>query len=221
LVPDLLTRFSTKEGYSIYPDVLPFFEKLRSIKNTASSQSQAKNPWPWSQTIVGIITNSDDRIPGILQSFGLSVGPRRVGTPDERSAEARIQDDVSFVVLSYDIGAEKPDQKIFDAAKRMLEETLAGNSSDESAQRADEFEMLFVGDDLKKDVLGAREAGWHGVLLDREERYEDRFNDGEHLVTIDASPEDKNETCSGGAVQVIKDLRALEEWRPSDGSEAS
>lgn len=33
------------------------------------------------------------------------------------------------------------------------------------------MEMVHVGDDLEKDVLGAREAGWRSVLLDREGKY--------------------------------------------------
>lgn len=124
------------------------------------------------------------------------------------------------MVLSYDVGAEKPEREIFDAAKQMLGETLRDASSGEGAQRADEFEMLFVGDDLEKDVLGARDAGWNSVLLDREGRYGERFEQsvggGAGLVTIDASEEDGTGAARGRNVQVVQDLRALGQWRPSE-----
>lgn len=34
-----------------------------------------------------------------------------------------------------------------------------------------EVEMVHVGDDLEKDGLGARRAGWGSVLIDREGRF--------------------------------------------------
>ena len=62
-------------------------------------------------------------------------------------------DDIDFVMLSYDVGFEKPDSKIFDATKQML---------------PGQERFVHVGDDLQKDYLGAKRAGWEGVLLDRE-----------------------------------------------------
>lgn len=52
---------------------------------------------------------------------------------------------IDFVVSSEEAGAEKPDPKLFELCVRK-----AGTSPDE---------CLFVGDSLKKDVLGARAAG--------------------------------------------------------------
>jgi hypothetical protein len=124
LVTDLLTRYSTHEGYTIFPDVLPLFQMLRS----QSTQPTLHPDWTWDKTVVGIITNSDDRVPSVLESFGLKVGPRRVGRPGERMAQASLDDDVNFVVLSYDVGTEKPDRKMFDAAIQMLQETIAEKS---------------------------------------------------------------------------------------------
>ncbi len=60
----------------------------------------------------------------------------------------------AFVVFSQDVQIEKPDRKIF--------EITAQRASCELAQ------MLHVGDSLKNDVAGARNAGAHSVWLNRE-----------------------------------------------------
>ena len=129
----------------LYPDVLPFFKALRQIKAPSHGDSA------WSKPIVGVITNSDDRVPSILSSLGLRVGPWRHGMDSRASFET--EDDVKFVIMSYDVGSEKPDSEMFDAAKRML---------------PGQERFWHVGDDLEKDYYAAERAGWQGFLLDRE-----------------------------------------------------
>ena len=104
-----------------------------------------------SKPIVGVITNSDDRVPSILSSFGLQVGPSRYG--ENSPASFKAEDDINFVITSYDVGCEKPDPGIFDATKQML-------------PGQDRF--LHVGDDLQKDYCAAESAGWEAILLVRE-----------------------------------------------------
>ncbi|KAF1947602.1 hypothetical protein EJ02DRAFT_327431, partial [Clathrospora elynae] len=159
LTKELLQTYSSSEGYTMYRDVRPFFDMLRSHNQ---SQPQPNSPWPWHKTVVGIITNSDARVPDILSSFGLSIGPRRVGTADQRERNASLEDDITFVVLSYDVGVEKPDRKMFDAAVDILEDMLVGN---EEGLMMGSFEKLYVGDDLEKDYDGAAAAGWDRILL--------------------------------------------------------
>lgn len=144
----------------------PFFNALRKQELS----KPRKTSLAWDKIVVGIITNSDDRVPGVLESFGLKIGPRRVGTKDHRRREASLEDDVSFVVLSYDVGVEKPDRRIFDAAIDMLEDTLAGN---DEGLTMDSFEKIYVGDDVEKDYDGARAAGWNSLWLNRESHAED------------------------------------------------
>lgn len=152
LIPELLKRFSSAEGYKLYPDVSPLFQALRLRKKNSSSPSRV---------LVGILTNSDDRVPSILASLGLQVGPWRHGLEAEISHDkSKICNDIDFVALSYDIGFEKPHKRIFDAAKKM-----ATSSEDEDIQ------YLHVGDDFEKDYRGAEAAGWEGVLLDRDSQY--------------------------------------------------
>jgi FMN phosphatase YigB (HAD superfamily) len=184
LISDLLRQYSTKEGYKLYPEVLPFFRMLRKRKSRNSP----------SKIIVGIITNSDDRVPGILEDFGLIINSRRFvasaeplkvrsksaemlfagsdedsrpspGTnPRVRSADPESHDDVDFVILSYDVGHEKPNRRMFDAASATLHEMLANH---DSKLDASDFWKLYVGDDLNKDYMAARQAGWAAVLVDR------------------------------------------------------
>ena len=129
----------------MYPDVLPFFKALRQKKATSHGDSA------WSEPIVGVITNSDDRVPSILSSLGLQVGLWRYG--DDSWTSIKPNDDIQFVLMSYDIGLEKPNSGIFDSVKQML---------------PGQERFLHVGDDLQKDYYAAKRAGWEGFLLDRE-----------------------------------------------------
>ncbi len=54
----------------------------------------------------------------------------------------------------------------------------------EEREEEGEVELVHVGDDLEKDVFGAREAGWRSVLLDREGKYvgDERIGEGEGMV---------------------------------------
>ncbi len=113
---------------------------------------------------LGIITNSDDRVLPVLSSLNTSVASRRYGSDAKAYPlpwQLNDNSDVQFVILSYDVGFEKPDRRIFDAAKEQVhaEENL-------------ECGYLHVGDDLEKDARGAEAAGWTGVLLDRDNQYE-------------------------------------------------
>ena len=117
-----------------------------------------------SDVTIGILTNSDDRVPQILSSFGLLVGPWRYGThPPSQWRPLDNYHDIDFVALSYDIGFSKPDPQIFKATKEMAQQAIK-----------DSLECLHVGDDIEKDYEAAQAAGWRSVLLDREREYRDR-----------------------------------------------
>lgn len=177
LITELLQQYSTKKAYKIYRDVKPFFFRLRRFEYGKSAR----------KVVVGIITNSDDRVPGILQSFKLKVNsnhlPPAPNQPVDRAKEVAEEsgaaspekvmklpkhepgyDDIDFVILSYDVGHEKPDRRIFDAASSALSNLLAEQNSQ---LKEEEFLKLYVGDDLEKDYKGAVAAGWHAALVDR------------------------------------------------------
>ena len=130
------------------------FEDLRRTKRQSTVEAAAP------ELTIGVITNSDDRVPSVLSSLGLEVGRRRYGLTEEAlDPRSNMEDDVDFVVMSYDVGHEKPSREIFDAAKQLVRSNWG------SSNQEDRF--IHIGDDLKKDYEGAQRAGWESVLLDR------------------------------------------------------
>jgi FMN phosphatase YigB (HAD superfamily) len=204
LITELLQKFSSKDGYDLYPDVKDFFLQLQNHA-TSRMTDRLDAPWPYNRIVVGIITNSDDRVPSILESLGLKVGPRRVGQSSQYMAHSSVRKDIDFVVHSYDVGHEKPDRRIFDAATSLLTSTLA---KDGQGITSDDFEKLYVGDDLEKDYEGAEAAGWHAVLLDRN-GVMDKAK-GFHLGRVGVKNKKGRET----KVIMAKTLLDLERWLP-------
>ncbi|KAI9786664.1 MAG: hypothetical protein M1839_006215 [Geoglossum umbratile] len=211
--------------------------------------------WPWDQTVVGVVTNSDDRVPSILSSLGLTVGARTVRRPEQMSQEntrfqparsediadiiptgslalrhldtsARTGEDIHFVILSYDVGDEKPNSRIFQAAKDMLGFTLQddngshqdialGTTGGEAAtpgieESTDDFVLLHIGDDVQKDVIGAQKAGFQSILLDREGRYSQTFEESKNRIL--SVPIRDGDASTSHEMQVIQDLRDLRYW---------
>lgn len=148
LAPRLLRRFASSEGYHAEPALVP---ALRALRRPPPSCL-------YDGVVVGVVTNSDDRVPAILASFGLDVSPMRYG--DDADAAAH---DIDFVCTSYDVGAEKPDARIFDAAASMSAAVVARRPG---AGGAAAWHKVYVGDEHAKDVAGAAAAGWSPLLLD-------------------------------------------------------
>ena len=80
-----------------------------------------------------------------------------------RGEEEGVQD-IDFCIMSYDVGVEKPHSEIFNAAVSTLDSLLSteGNSFERN-----DWDLLYVGDEVAKDAKGAVNAGWDAVLLDR------------------------------------------------------
>jgi FMN phosphatase YigB (HAD superfamily) len=74
LAPKLIHRFMSNEGYELQPGAS---ETLRHLR-----ESSRKN---FDRVIVGVITNSDPRVPDVLSSLGLAMGPLRYGTRSQVS----------------------------------------------------------------------------------------------------------------------------------------
>ncbi|KAK7947902.1 uncharacterized protein PG986_008788 [Apiospora aurea] len=163
LAPKLLHRFASKEGYDVEPGLV---STLRALK-------QPNNERRFDKIVVGVVTNSDDRVPSILSSFGLNVSPLRYGGTqqiDDAGMLARPDYDVDFHCMSYDVGVEKPDRRIFDSAEHMLAQVVAARDDAKSMAEAEAdikaWQKVYVGDEHAKDVIGALNAGWDPVLLD-------------------------------------------------------
>lgn len=220
LIQELLHTYSSSKGYDLYRDVFPFFNMLRFAKNHSKLNSPP-GIWPWNKTIVGIITNSDNRVPGILSSFGLNVSSRRYGlNPQQKIREmfpAKVLDnDVDFTVLSYDVGFEKPDRRIFAAAEELLASTLDSTESSPDTP-VSSFEKLYVGDDLTKDVFGAEDAGWSSVLMHRD----GIDSQGYGLKMSEEDVEGEGENGGKRTVTKVGSLADLCAWRPGEQREVS
>jgi FMN phosphatase YigB (HAD superfamily) len=167
LAPRLLHRFSSNEGYNLSPGVASL---LRSLKQQHQQQQQQGSP----RLIVGVITNSDNRVPSILSSFGLRVSPLRAGMPFDPAEVAGQQYDIDLHSMSYDVGFAKPDRRIFDAAEDMANQLLAVQEAANSRQdicldKGVPWLKLYVGDEYEKDVVGASHAGWNSVFIRSQE----------------------------------------------------
>ncbi|KAJ5306109.1 hypothetical protein N7508_005124 [Penicillium antarcticum] len=168
LIDSLLDQFAGSKGYAFYNDVAPFFRRMRELKTSGKS--------PFEHIIIGVISNSDDRVPAVLKSLGLQVGNMRAdqdrcsmelpGFEDLQGAQATADGqhtlDVDLVITSYEAGAEKPDRLIFDVAKRQAQLLATPSNSDA------DILCVHVGDDYVKDYCAARDAGWESYLLPRD-----------------------------------------------------
>ncbi|KAF5620054.1 haloacid dehalogenase [Fusarium sp. NRRL 52700] len=180
LAPRLLHRFASKEGYETEPGLVEAFKKLR--------QNPTRN---FDSLVIGVITNSDDRIPSILSSLGLAVSPLRYGTKSDFTKLSDKSYDIDFHCMSYDVGVEKPDKRIFGAAEHMLAQVISGNNMRKPEQDTSSWQKVYVGDDYSKDVLGSSNAGWNPVLLDPKDEC-DNIADLKHWrSSSDEKPEGK------------------------------
>ncbi len=91
-----------------------------------------------------------------LKARGLLIGVISNAPPlsPESIAQMRIADYIDAWTFSHELGIEKPDPRIFQAALTKL-----GVTPDEA---------LMVGDSLENDVLGARAAGIDAIQIVRE-----------------------------------------------------
>ena len=64
----------------------------------------------------------------------------------------------SRIIISGEVGIEKPEEKIFRIAEERLDLAVGPE------------ELVFVGDSLYNDVYGARKAGWHQIWMNRRRR---------------------------------------------------
>jgi len=166
LTSKLLHRFSSGEGYSLTEQSVGLL--LREIKAAWAARDgdgDGDGAGIGKRVMIGVVTNSDDRVPGVLDGLGVRVGSGRwpLGFSPPFSSEERA--DIDFCCLSYDVGAAKPDKKIFEAAEDMAR-GLSSSPLGTGETVEDDWLRVYVGDEFKKDVQGALGAGWNAVLLE-------------------------------------------------------
>jgi putative hydrolase of the HAD superfamily len=117
---ELFHRFAQAASWEVYPEVAPVLDRLRARGLR-----------------LGIVSNWDHRLPGLLADLGLA-----------RRFDA--------VVYSSAAGMEKPDPRIFQSARGGLGLAAAPPSA-----------VLHVGDHQLEDVEGALAAGMRALLVRR------------------------------------------------------
>ncbi|KAL4250708.1 HAD superfamily protein [Abortiporus biennis] len=120
----LLNKFSSSDGYRLVGDAAPIRKRLNDIR-----------------VGVGLITNADSRMRSVFNSLQI------------KPTNASMSSLFSPILISEEVGVEKPDAKIFLQACQM-----AGVQPSEA---------VHVGDELKADYWGAKNAGLHAFLLKR------------------------------------------------------
>lgn len=96
------------------------------------------------QIPMGVVSNFDERLEGLLQNMGL----RKY---------------FAFVIGSYDVGVEKPDPRIFNLVE-VRARSIKGLSDIKKG------EILHIGDTPDLDVIPAINAGWKAVLISKSRR---------------------------------------------------
>ncbi|EAW23862.1 putative haloacid dehalogenase-like hydrolase [Aspergillus fischeri NRRL 181] len=192
LVSHLLDRFAGSEGYALFDDVAPFLAVVRAVK------SRRRGLGPFERVLIGVISNSDDRVPAVLRALGLSVGDVRADQGvesmrlpgfEERDANRKNAstvdqvDDVDLVITSYEAGEEKPSRVIFDVARRQARRLLG-----DEGESGDNWVCVHVGDDFDKDYQAALNAGWDGYYLPRGPAHHTQGNKTIHSL-MDLIPE--------------------------------
>ena len=115
----------------------------------------------------------DDVVPALelLKTRGIALGIisnlRR--NMDDLCRQLGIDPYMDFCVTSADVGAEKPDPRIFQAALQKA--------------RVDSTEAMHVGDQYQTDVQGAKAVGMIPVLIDRESQHEN-VNDCSRITQL-------------------------------------
>jgi ribonucleotide monophosphatase NagD (HAD superfamily) len=99
---------------------------------------------------------------------------------------------------------------MFDAAVDSLKEILDGCGDE---LRAEDFEKVYVGDEMQNDYYGAQTAGWQALLLDRTNTFEKIFEEqGKSIIKTTVA---QSGWEGPSEIRAINGLEALEGWRPS------
>ncbi|KAK1777611.1 hypothetical protein QBC45DRAFT_184728 [Copromyces sp. CBS 386.78] len=165
----LFHHFSTRDAYKTASNMPKLLQSLKH--HSKSNSSKMDNPSSSiGHVVLGVISNSDDRVGGILSSLGLDVSPlrfQRESKQDTHFESVRPVDgksyDVDFTVMSYDVEESKPHKLMWQAGEMLARRAVVHELGkfDESVP----WLKLYVGDDIKKDIESAWGCGWNAVLL--------------------------------------------------------
>ncbi|XP_034942267.1 rhythmically expressed gene 2 protein-like [Chelonus insularis] len=127
-------------------------EKLHQIATTLIEQYSTKQGWHVLPGAVNILQylNNQKIILGVISNFDKRLEPILISTG--------IRKYFSFIITSYDYGREKPDVILFEKALELVQQTRG--------EKITSLQALHIGDNLKLDYDGAKNAGWNAFLMD-------------------------------------------------------
>ena len=135
--------------------------------DTAGEIWRAIRARPYGMTLFGDVVPTLDRLRADGRVVGAVSNLSQTGFQVQR--DLHLEGHIDFVITSGEIGAEKPDPRMFQAALQR-----AGAEPDR---------VVHVGDQPSSDILGARQIGLHPVLIDRDRHYED-FTDAPRISQL-------------------------------------
>ncbi|ODV62272.1 Dpi35p ASCRUDRAFT_20059, partial [Ascoidea rubescens DSM 1968] len=160
----------TFNAYSTFDDLKYISRKLKDIDlNNYNNEigNMEKMKTKDNKIIFVVISNGDPRVKLILDSLKLSYKPNQ-----NHNSQSFFNE--NFVFISYDIDLFKPDKKFFDyVLKSLISKGLIINYDNNNIEN---LQILLkscwhIGDEYGKDVLGAKNAGWNAILVDRRNNF--------------------------------------------------
>ncbi|KAK9467081.1 hypothetical protein V1512DRAFT_145928 [Lipomyces arxii] len=134
----LFERFNGGIAYKLMPDITVFLDSVPK------------------ETRVGVLSNSDTRCREVLRSIGVLAGDESSGDQDGIVGHAWVEKNED-VVLSCEVGVEKPDPKMFKAAESLVSHDVGlsinlvpGDAVTVASKRL----YWHIGDEVRKDVVG-------------------------------------------------------------------
>lgn len=146
--------------------------------------------------VLGIISNTDPVVYTLIKNLGL------------------FQYFKNHFYLSYDLEVKKPSKEIFQLA---IEDILKKNPGMLSDTTMQDFKRncWHVGDEAENDMLAAKDAGWNGIVIDRDNKYGylsesfEKIDRDEDLLSVDKINHNFETTWKNSIIQM--DTVQLEE----------
>ncbi|KAF3232574.1 hypothetical protein TWF192_003085 [Orbilia oligospora] len=83
LAEALWTHFCTDKGYSIFGGTIPFLWNIKDLKTVATRTREGQADWKYRTITIGVISNSDARVAGVLSSMGIAITHRAMSQDGE------------------------------------------------------------------------------------------------------------------------------------------
>ncbi len=130
------------------------FEQVKRVLKELSCYEKSLQKAIANNFLINSFKNIKGAIPVLKQlkkKFFLGIISNNYGNLQEICKETGLSDIMDVLIDSNEIGAEKPDPKIFNTALKRL--------------NLKPHEAVMVGDNIKRDIIGAKEVGLRPILI--------------------------------------------------------